>query len=114
MVDGAASAVRGEMPGVASSVSSASSGAAAGTVFYVLVNSSTEGMALFTRLREAGCKVRVAPAPRGATTCCGMSILVNHEDMPAVRTALEAHPTWAYDRVVELPNEINPHRDRYC
>ena len=84
------------------------------TVFYVLVNSSTEGMALFMRLREAGCKVRVAPAPRGATTCCGMSIMVNPEDMPAVRAALEANPTWAYDRVVELPNDINPHRDRYC
>ena len=84
------------------------------TVFYLLVNSSTEGMALFTRLREAGCAVRVAPAPRGATTCCGMSVLVNPEDMPAVRAALEANPTWEYDRVVELVNDINPHRDRYC
>ena len=87
---------------------------AADTVFYVLVNSSTEGMALFMRLREAGCKVRVAPAPRGATTCCGMSILVNPEDMPDVRAALAANPVLTYDRVVELPNEINPHRDRYC
>ena len=43
-----------------------------------------------------------------------MSILVNPEDMTHVRATLEANPTWTYDHVVELPNEINPRRDRYC
>ncbi|MDO4289813.1 MAG: DUF3343 domain-containing protein [Eggerthellaceae bacterium] len=84
------------------------------TVFYILVNSSTEGMALYTRLREAACRVRVAPAPRGEQACCGMSILVAPGDMPAVRAALAADRSLIYDRIVELPNTINPHRDKYC
>lgn len=86
----------------------------ANTVFYVLVNSSTEGMALFLRLRQLGCKVRVAPAPRGHTACCGMSILVNAEDMPPVREALDADPSLDYDRIIELENQINPRRDVFC
>lgn len=86
----------------------------ANTVFYVLVNSSTEGMALYTRLRDAGCHVRVAPAPRGAQACCGMSIMVRPEDMPEVCRALDADPSMVFDRVIERKNTINPHRDKYC
>lgn len=84
------------------------------TVFYVLVNSSTEGLALFRALRERSCKVRIAPAPRGHTACCGMSLLVEPADMPAVRSELAADPTLAYDRIIEIENTIDPHRDAFC
>ncbi len=86
----------------------------AGTVFYVLVNNATEGMALYTYLRAAGCVARIAPAPRGETTCCGMSILVRPDAMPSVRAALGADDAPPYDRVVELENRIDPTRDAYC
>lgn len=84
------------------------------TLFYVLVNSTTEGMSLYARLREAGCKVRVAPAPRGATTCCGVSLAVEPQDIDAVRAALDADPSLAFDRIVELENAVDPSRDVYC
>lgn len=84
------------------------------TVFYVLVSSSTEGLSLYRALREAGCRARIAPAPRGETTCCGMSIMVEPIDMPAVLAALDADPSLSYDRVVELENRIDPRRDAYC
>ena len=86
----------------------------ADTVFYVLVHSSTEGLALFRGLRERGCRVRIAPAPRGHTACCGMSVMVDPADMPAVRAALDGDPALAYDRVIELANTIDPLRDAYC
>ncbi len=87
---------------------------ASDTIFYVLVNNATEGMALYTFLRDAGCMVRIAPAPRGGTTCCGMSLRVCVPDMPAVYEALERDGAPGYDRVVELVDDIDPHRDIYC
>lgn len=84
------------------------------TSFYILVNSTTEGMALYQALRACGCKVRISPAPRGVQVCCGVSLLVNPEDMPAVRQALKRPDMPGYVDVVELPNQIDPHRDVYC
>ncbi len=84
------------------------------TVFYVLVHSATEGMALYTYLRDEGCEVRIAPAPRGETTCCGMALRVWPRDMPPVREALDGEDAPSYDRMVELTNDIDPTRDVYC
>lgn len=84
------------------------------TVFYVLVDSSTEGFSLYTHLRQQGCQVRIAPAPRGHTACCGMSIMADASDIPDVRAALDADPSLRYDRIIELENPIDPHRDVYC
>ena len=86
----------------------------AGTSFYILVESSTAGMALYTALRAQGCKVRISPVPRGLQACCGVSLLVNPEDMPAVREALELPGFPPHEGVVELENQIDPHRDVFC
>ena len=86
----------------------------AGTSFYILVESSTAGMALYTALRAQGCKVRISPVPRGLQACCGVSLLVNPEDMPAVRAALELPGFPPHEGVVELENQSDPTRDRYC
>ncbi len=83
-------------------------------VFYILVNSATEGMALYTGLKERGCKARIAPSPRQETTCCGVSIMVESEDIDAVRAALSTDEKLTYDRIVELELDIDPNRDRYC
>ena len=86
----------------------------AATAFYILVNSTTEGMALYQALRARACKVRISPAPRGVQVCCGASLLVEPQDMPAVRAALQEPDVPGYVDIVELPNQINPHRDVYC
>ncbi len=89
-------------------------GARPDTVFYVLVRNATEGMALYDFLRSAGCRARIAPAPRGETTCCGMALRVAACDIAAVRCALAAEDAPGFDRVVELADDIDPHRDVYC
>lgn len=81
--------------------------------YYVLFYSHTEGMALYQYLREHDYPVRIAPAPRDATSCCGMSLLVNFEDMEKVREAI-IDSQIEIDRIVELENQIDPTRDRYC
>ncbi|MDO5334655.1 MAG: DUF3343 domain-containing protein [Coriobacteriia bacterium] len=82
--------------------------------YYVLVEGTTEGMALYAALRDAGCKVRISPVPRGLQSCCGMSLLVKADDMPDVRAALELPGMPGYERIVEMENQINPNRDVYC
>lgn len=84
------------------------------TAFYLLVNSTTEGMALYRGLREQGCRVRVAPVPRDVTACCGVSVMVEPDDMPAVRAALAADPSLPCKDVVELKGAIDPGRDVFC
>ncbi len=83
-------------------------------VFYILVKSATDGMALFEFLKDRGCRTRIAPVPRGLTACCGMSLLVTQEDMEQVRACIDEPESPGYERIVEMENHIDPHRDRYC
>ena len=71
-------------------------------------------MALYRALREHGCRVRVAPVPRDVTACCGTSVMVEPEDMPAVQAVLDADSSLAYERVVKLEGAIDPQRDVFC
>lgn len=83
------------------------------TSFYILFFNHTDGMALYSYLRKQGYNVRISPAPRAATTCCGMSLLVDPADIEEVEHAVKQSDI-AIDRIVELENQINPNRDRYC
>lgn len=82
--------------------------------YYVLVNSTNEGWALYNALREQGCACRISPTPRGLQACCGMSILVKPQDLPAVEKALALPGMPSHEGIVELDNQINPNRDVYC
>lgn len=83
------------------------------TSFYVLFHNHTEGMELYRCLKTHGFAVRISPAPRAAAAGCGMSLLVSRDEIEAVRTAI-----WEsgidFERIVELENQIDPYRDRYC
>ena len=82
--------------------------------YYILVESSTAGWALYTALRDAGCVAHIAPVPRGLQACCGVSLLVKPEHIAAVRAALERPGMPSHEGVVELENQIDPHRDVFC
>lgn len=81
--------------------------------FYVLFENHTDGMALYRYCRNHGICVRISPAPRAASVCCGMSLLVSPEDIDAVRKCIEESGI-AILKIVELPRQINPKRDVYC
>lgn len=90
------------------------------TSTYVLVNSATKGFALYQHLRSLGLPVRIAPAPREASSCCGTSILVGdskHEVTPEllaqIRDAADASEI-GYDRIVEVNQYIDPNRHKFC
>jgi len=80
---------------------------------YVLFRNHTEGMKLYQYLRARGIAVRISPAPRAASACCGMSLLVEAEAIEAVRRCIPESGV-QIDRIVSLPRQIDPARDKYC
>ncbi len=83
------------------------------TDFYVLFENHTDGMALYRYCKDHGLRIRISPAPRAATVCCGMSLLVSPEEIDKVRFCIEESGVPIL-KVVELPRQINPKRDIYC
>ncbi len=81
--------------------------------YYVLFHNHTEGMRLYQYVRGRGITARISPAPRAASACCGMSLLVDAEAIEAVRRCISESGV-QIDRIVRLPRQIDPARDKYC
>jgi hypothetical protein len=81
--------------------------------YYVLFHNHTEGLELYQYVRSRGISVKISPTPRVASVCCGMSLLVGADAIAEVRQCIEASQA-AYDRIVALPRQIDPHRDKFC
>lgn len=84
-----------------------------GQDYYVLFPNHTEGLKLYQYARGRGIPVRISPTPRAASACCGISLLVKPEDVDAVERCIPESGA-EIDRIVALPRQINPGRDRYC
>lgn len=81
--------------------------------YYILFLDHTDGLELYTLLKREGYHIRISPAPRSATSCCGMSLLVSAGEIEEVRTFIKENAI-TIDRIVELDNQIDPKRDAYC
>lgn len=81
--------------------------------YYVLFHNYTEGMRLYQYIRARGIAAKISPAPRVASVCCGMSLLVEETAIEAVRRCISESGV-QIDRIVLLPRQIDPTRDRYC
>lgn len=80
---------------------------------YVLFRGHTDGLALFSALKDAGVGARIAPTPRAARATCGMSLLVSCDDEERIRDV--ARECGAHvEGVARLARQIRPDRDRYC
>ena len=83
--------------------------------YYILFANYTQGMKLQELLRGDGVPSRIAPTPRSiqGELGCGMSILVQPEDIEAARQCIRKNDAEYYD-IVSIPCRINPNRDKYC
>ena len=83
--------------------------------YYILFETYTQGMQLYEMLRGAGIASRIAPAPRAiqGKLGCGMSLLVQPEQIDDVRTFVEVNKPEYYD-IVPLECQINPRRNKFC
>ena len=80
--------------------------------YYVLFNNHTEGLALYNAVKKAGMKAQISPTPRELSVCCGISLLVQEEDVERIRT-LAAEQDLGYISIEGLDNEFNNQRHRY-
>ena len=83
--------------------------------YYILFDNYEQGLALHDRLDRAGLKNRIAPAPRAleGAAACGMALLVEPEEIQAVRSLI-AETDAPYHSIQALADQLRSHRDRYC
>ncbi|MGN1266379.1 MAG: DUF3343 domain-containing protein, partial [Dorea sp.] len=52
---------------------------------YVLFPNHDNGMRLYNELKKLGVRAIIAPTPRSASKCCGISLMVQEEDLETIQ-----------------------------
>lgn len=82
--------------------------------YYVLFNDVDNGMKLYNLLKMAKISVTIAPTPREASKCCGISLLFkNKDDIPFIKECI-AENNININKFFEMESNINPRRDKFC
>lgn len=81
--------------------------------YYVLFPNHDNGMRLYREMKENGLKCTIAPTPREASKCCGISLLVKKEDLDQIRQIVKEKKIEIL-QIAEIKKDIDPNRDRYC
>lgn len=80
---------------------------------YVLFPNHDNGMRLKKELKALGIGAVIAPTPRSASKCCGISLLVQKEDLKKIRECIRQNGIETLG-IAEVEKDVNPQRDRYC
>ena len=81
--------------------------------YYVLFPNHDNGMRLHKELKALGVKAVIAPTPRVASKCCGISLLIRKEDVEIVEQCVRDHDIEIL-KIAEVEKDVNHNRDRYC
>ncbi len=57
--------------------------------YYILFPNHHEGLKAHKYLKEAGIKCTISPTPREASKSCGISLLIDEENVSSARNAIE-------------------------
>ena len=80
---------------------------------YVLFPNHDNAMRLYKEVKALGVKAVIAPTPRAASKCCGVSLRVFEEDIEKIRRCAREHNIEIQD-ISAVEKDVNPNRDRYC
>ena len=80
---------------------------------YVLFPNHDNAMRLYKELRALGVSAKIAPTPRAASVCCGVSLLVLEEDNDRINKCVEEQSI-QIQGIFQVEKDMNPNRDRYC
>ncbi|MGL6201736.1 MAG: DUF3343 domain-containing protein [Lachnospiraceae bacterium] len=80
---------------------------------YVLFPNHDNGMRLHRELKALGVRAVIAPTPRSASKCCGISLLVEEKDLETIRQCIDSHDIEIL-KIAVIEKDVNPRRDRYC
>ena len=85
------------------------------TRWYILFANYEQGLALHDLLDRNNIRNRIAPAPRAiqGDLTCGISLMLEEEDVDAARACIEEHHA-EHHAIVPRAGQIKPHRDKYC
>lgn len=83
------------------------------TEHYVLFPNHDNGMRLYRQLKTLGVRAIIAPTPRAASKCCGISLLVEEKDLDVIKECIREHEIDILS-IAEIERDINPKRDKYC
>lgn len=83
--------------------------------YYILFENYEQGLSLKDILTGDGVVCRIAPAPRAiqGELPCGMSLLLEPEQLEGAKRSIAAHNAPYYD-IVPLAGQIRSRRDKYC
>lgn len=82
--------------------------------YYILFESHEQAVALHAMLKGEGFRSVIAPTPRTASVCCGVSLMISEEEIEAVKAFLKEHPECVYKSVERVEQKFNTKRDKYC
>nr|WP_307759935.1 DUF3343 domain-containing protein [uncultured Peptostreptococcus sp.] len=82
-------------------------------VFYVLFSNHENGLKLNSKLKENGLQSMISPTPRSLSKCCGISLIVDENELDEVRRVVEENDIEIIT-IESIERDINPNRDRYC
>ena len=80
---------------------------------YVLFPNHDNAMRLHRELKNLGVRATIAPTPRAASKCCGVSLLIREEDKVAVEACIAEHGIEIL-KIAAIERAVTPTRDRYC
>ena len=69
-------------------------------------------MAMYRGLNQASVFARISPTPRELSISCGVSLLVNEEDVEKIKV-LAAENNWNYLQISGLNNTFDNSRHKY-
>ena len=81
--------------------------------YYVLFNNHENGMRLKKELNNAKIKAVIAPTPRKLSKCCGISLMIEEEDIESIRQIAEEMKIEILE-IDWIEKDFNASRDRYC
>ena len=80
---------------------------------YVLFPNHDNGMRLYKELKALGVRAVISPTPRTASKCCGISLMVEEEDLDTIQSCAKDRGIEIL-KIVAVERDLNPKRDRYC
>ena len=80
---------------------------------YVLFPNHDNSMRLYRELKARGVRATIAPTPRQASVCCGVSLMVEEEDLETIENVVKEKEIEIL-KIAAVERDVNPHRDRYC
>jgi len=70
--------------------------------WYILFPNHHQGLRLSRELKKQGLKNTIVPTPRAASSCCGMSLMVDSAELEIIREII-AEQGIVIEKIVKLP-----------